>query len=91
MGKYIGKNGLKRIYRKTATATSNGMMSKEDKKKLNILNVLEVQEAGLYIVDEALNVGMAYNGLGLNVAQVTPEFMGLVQGADLSYEVLEEI
>lgn len=90
MGKYIGKNGLKRIYRKTATATSNGMMSKEDKKKLNILNVLEVQEAGLYIVDEALNVGMAYNGLGLNVAQVTPEFMGLVQGADLSYEVLEE-
>ena len=46
MGKYIGKNGLKRIYRKTATATSNGMMSKEDKKKLNILNVLEDRKLG---------------------------------------------
>lgn len=91
MGKYLGRKALKLIFRTTATATANGMMSKEDKAKVDILNVLEVQEAGLYIVDEALNVGMAYNGLGLNVAQVTPEFMELVQGADLSYEVLEEI
>lgn len=35
MGKYIGKNGLKRIFRKTATATSNGMMSAADKAKVD--------------------------------------------------------
>lgn len=57
----------------------------------NILNVVEVQEDGFYLVDEALNIGAVYNDPGLNVAQVTPEFMELVQGADLSYEVLEEI
>ena len=90
MGKYVGRNGLKRIFLKTATETLNGMMSKEDKKKLNILNVLEVQEDGFYIVDEALNVGMAYNGLGLDVAQLSAGFNEQVQVADLSYEVLEE-
>ena len=73
-----------------ATTEKCGMMSKEDKKKLNILNVLEVQEDGFYIVDEALNVGMAYNGLGLDVAQLSAGFNEQVQVADLSYEVLEE-